>query len=222
MGNSSAVEVCEIFRSIAGETTYAGLKGTFVRLSGCNLRCKWCDTQKAWQSGKKLSIDRVVETLLSTGDQIIVVTGGEPLIQPGSLEICRQMLAQTKTVLLETNGSIDISGVPEGTCVVLDMKPPSSNQSDLMDFDNLDRLSPGDQLKFVIAERADFDWAVALLTRKQIPKTVNILCSAASNILEPGQLADWVIASKLPIRVQVQLHKIFWPGGEDGISLYQV
>jgi 7-carboxy-7-deazaguanine synthase len=138
------LQVCELFRSIAGETTWAGLPATFVRLSGCNLRCSWCDTKKAWEPGRDMPLERVLELLGQDDAGLVVVTGGEPLMQAGTVELCRRLLDRGWEVLLETNGSIDVSGVPEGVRIILDVKTPSSGEHQKMDLGNLVRLKPGD------------------------------------------------------------------------------
>jgi len=210
------LQVCEIFRSIAGETTWAGLPAAFVRLSGCNLRCSWCDTQKAWEPGTDLTIDRILELLEHHDDKLVVVTGGEPLMQSGSIELCRRLLERGREVLLETNGSRDVTAVPKGVRIILDVKTPSSGEHEKMDLDNLMRLKPEDEIKFVIADREDFDWSAALLREHNLPENVNILFSAASDLLRPEKLAGWILESRLDVRLQVQLHKIIWPEGPEG------
>jgi 7-carboxy-7-deazaguanine synthase len=209
------LQVCELFRSIAGETTWAGLPATFVRLSGCNLRCSWCDTQKAWEPGRDMPLERVLE-LLGPDAGLAVVTGGEPLMQKGTVELCQRLLDRGWEALLETNGSLDVSEVPEGVRVILDIKTPSSGEHEKMDLDNLMRLKPGDEVKFVIADRKDFEWRAPLLRKHNLPENVNILFSAASDLLKPEKLAGWILESRLDVRLQVQLHKIIWPGGTEG------
>jgi 7-carboxy-7-deazaguanine synthase len=210
------LQVCELFRSIAGETTWAGLPATFVRLSGCNLRCSWCDTKKAWEPGRDMPLERVLELLGQDDAGLVVVTGGEPLMQAGTVELCRRLLDRGWEVLLETNGSIDVSGVPEGVRIILDVKTPSSGEHQKMDLGNLVRLKPGDEVKFVIATREDFEWSVSLLREHNLPENVNILFSAASDLLKPEKLAGWILESGLDVRLQVQLHKIIWPSGAEG------
>jgi 7-carboxy-7-deazaguanine synthase len=212
----ATLQVCELFRSIAGETTWTGLPATFVRLSGCNLRCSWCDTKKAWEPGSDLTIDRILELLGRYDDGLVVVTGGEPLMQAGTVELCRRLLERGREVLLETNGSLDVSGMPEGVRIILDVKTPSSGEHQKMDLDNLTRLKSGDEVKFVIATREDFDYSASLLREHNLPENVNILFSAASDLLKPEKLAGWILESGLNVRLQVQLHKIIWPGGTEG------
>ena len=212
----AALQVCELFRSIAGETTWAGLPATFIRLSGCNLRCSWCDTQKAWEPGTELAIDRILDLLGRHDDGLVVVTGGVPLTQAGTMELLKRLLDRGREVLLETNGSRDVSGVPEGVRIILDVKTPSSGEHQKMDLDNLMRLKPKDEVKFVIADREDFEWSTSLLREHNLPENVNILFSAASDLLKPKKLAGWILESRLNVRLQVQLHKIIWPSGPEG------
>jgi 7-carboxy-7-deazaguanine synthase len=210
------LQVCELFRSIAGETTRAGLPAAFVRLSGCNLRCSWCDTRKAWGPGTDMPLERVVELLIEKNDKLIVVTGGEPLLQAGTVGLCRRLVERGREVLLETNGSLDVSGVPAGVRIILDVKTPSSGEHEKMDLNNLSRLRSGDEVKFVIADRDDFDWAVSLLDAHNLPENVNILFSPASKLIRPEVLAGWILAGGLAVRLQLQLHKILWPDGDEG------
>ena len=209
------LQVCELFRSIAGETTWAGLPATFIRLSGCNLRCSWCDTKKAWEPGRDMPLERVLD-LLGQDAGLAVVTGGEPLMQAGTIQLCRRLVERGWEVLLETNGSLDVSGVPDEIRIILDVKTPSSGEHQKMDLDNLVRLRPGDEVKFVIADRKDFEWSTGLLKEHNLPENVNILFSAASDLLKPEKLAGWILESKPAVRLQVQLHKIIWPGGTEG------
>jgi 7-carboxy-7-deazaguanine synthase len=162
-----------------------------------------------------MSIARVLE-LAGRAGGLVVVTGGEPLMQAGSIELCRRLVERGCEVLLETNGSRDVSAVPEGVRIILDVKTPSSGEHEKMDLDNLKRLKPGDEVKFVVADREDFEWSASLLGEHNLPENVNILFSAASDLLKPEKLADWILESRLDVRLQVQLHKIIWPGGAEG------
>ncbi len=214
------IEVCEIFRSIAGETSWVGLPATFIRFSGCNLNCSWCDTQKAKEPGQTLSVEGAVKILDSTNNELVIVTGGEPLLQAGSIDLCNKLLIQGRKVMLETNGSLDISGVPAGVIIILDIKTPSSKEDNKMMLENIKKLKPHDEIKFIIADRADFDWAYNLLQSCKLPEGVNILFSPASDLLDAGLLADWIIKEQLNVRLQIQLHKSIWPQGTDGVMLW--
>ncbi|MBW1809447.1 MAG: 4Fe-4S cluster-binding domain-containing protein [Deltaproteobacteria bacterium] len=201
---SDSLRVCELFRSIAGETTRAGRPATFIRLAGCNLRCNWCDTQKAWEEGSLLALKDAIEILSSTPDKLVIVTGGEPLLQAGTLELCRKL---------------DISQLDEAVGIILDIKPPSSGQQDEMDFDNIIRLKPGDELKIVVADREDFDWACEVIDMHKPVESVNILFSPASDLLDPKKLAEWILNAGKEIRMQLQLHKIIWPNEPEGFQI---
>ncbi len=215
MNDAEALEICEMFRSISGETTRAGLPATFVRLSGCNLRCSWCDTRHALEPGRRMTTARVFDLAAGTGDRLVIVTGGEPLLQAGTIGLCTDLVGAGKSVLLETNGSLDISAVPAGVHVIMDLKAPGSGEHDRMDLMNLGRLKAGDELKIVVADRQDFDWSCAMLEKHAPSEEVKILFSAASKIMEPGRLADWLLDSGRQARIQVQLHEILWPDGGD-------
>ena len=161
-------------------------------------------------------LDRVLELVLKRNDKLVIVTGGEPLLQAGTTELCERLLERDREVLLETNGSLDVSGVPAGVRIILDVKTPSSGEHQKMDLDNLMRLRPGDEVKFVIADRADFEWSAALLRERKLPGDVSILFSPAFGLTRPDVLAGWILETGLAVRLQVQLHKILWPGGAEG------
>ena len=217
-----ALRICEVFESLAGETTFAGLPAVFVRLSGCNLRCRWCDTSRAWEGGELVPVDEIVRTVAARGRELVVVTGGEPLLQAGTPGLCQKLCTLGARVLVETNGSLDISTLPDGVRVILDMKPPSSGESQRMDEANLPRLRARDELKIVIADEADFRWALELLDRHPGLPTDRLLFSPLSPGLPPSSLADWILTAKRSIRLQLQLHKILWPDGRDGFPILDV
>jgi 7-carboxy-7-deazaguanine synthase len=216
---ADSLEVCELFRSIAGETSHAGFPASFVRLSGCNLRCHWCDTQRAWKRGLRLPVAKLLEMVLATGDRRVVITGGEPLLQPGTNELCEKLLRAGREVILETNGSLDVSRVPAGVRIILDVKTPSSGESHKMDPGNFERLKAGDELKFVMADREDFDWSCEILDEHNFPESVNILFSPVSERVDPGEVARWLLGSGRQVRIQIQLHKVLWADGTDGVQI---
>ena len=215
-GEDVRLEICEVFESIAGESTLAGLPAIFVRLTGCNLRCSWCDTRYALDPGTSLSISQIVELTTTRRSALVVVTGGEPLLQSGTPSLCKALLAKHKRVQVETNGSLDIACLPPPVQVVLDMKAPSSGACDLMDFGNLARLKPGDDLKIVLSDRADFDWAARLVSGSSLPAGVSVLLSPVADLLAPASLAEWLLDSGLQARIQIQLHRFLWPDGLEG------
>lgn len=215
----ATLELCELFRSLCGETSQVGRPATFVRLSGCNLRCVWCDTQQAWQAGIVRPIQWVTERIVAQGDSLVVVTGGEPLLQPACINLCQALLQAGREVLVETNGSLDISPLPRGVRVIMDMKSPGSGEVEHMDVHNLKRLKPNDELKVVMSDRNDFDWAVELLGTHPLPAGVEVLFSPAAGRLNPESLARWILTARLPVRLQIQLHKIIFPDGCDGVPI---
>jgi len=215
-GPGASVEVCELFESIAGESSQAGQPALFIRLAGCNLRCSWCDTRYALEAGTPLPIARLVELTRDSRCRLVIVTGGEPLHQAATGELCSELLAAGKRVQVETNGSLDTSVLPKQVQVVLDMKPPSSGESERMDLANLARLGSGDNLKIIVADRADFDWAANLVTGARLAQGVVAFLSPAAGLLEARVLAGWLLAAGLDARLQIQLHRLLWPQGREG------
>lgn len=211
------LQVTEIFRSIQGESTRAGLPCTFVRLSGCNLRCRWCDTRHAYEAGPAMSVAQVVARVRELGLDLVEVTGGEPLLQPEAPELLEALAAVARTVLLETNGSQPLP-VRRHWHAILDVKCPGSGMHERMYWLNLERLQALDELKFVIGDRADFDYAVFHIRKHDLARRgVPLLVAPVAGALPLAELAAWILASGLPLRLQVQLHKLIWPGVERGV-----
>jgi 7-carboxy-7-deazaguanine synthase len=211
------LRVNEIFHSIQGESTHAGRPCVFVRLTGCNLRCVWCDTAYAFHEGTSMDEEQVVERVAAYGCSLVEVTGGEPLLQPGSVELMRLLLDRGHEVLLETGGSLPIDVVPPGVSRIVDVKCPGSGECERNLWSNLEALVPGDELKFVLSDRADYDWAAGQVRARALAGRATVLFSAVEGSLPPGDLARWVIDDRLPVRVQVQMHKVLWPGVGRGI-----
>ena len=209
--------VCEIFKSIQGESSFAGLPFTIVRLTGCNLRCSYCDTHYAWTEGEQMSVGDVAQSVEELGMKHVLVTGGEPLLQPSSLELIERLLMERRIVLVETNGSMDISVLPEKAIAIMDIKCPGSGQSHMMDWNNLERLRPIDQVKFVLTDRRDYNWAAEICRKSLIGSCKEILMSTAFGGLSPRELADWMLSDNLEIRLQLQLHKQIWPDELRGV-----
>lgn len=206
-----AVWVTETFTSIQGESSWAGLPCFFVRLSGCNLRCSYCDTTRAYPRGRKTPITSLARAFARSSAAIAEITGGEPLAQPGFRELAVRMrdTGGGRPVLVETNGSLDISLVPDGVIAVMDVKCPGSGEAGAMDRANLKRLRPQDEVKFVVSDRKDFDWACRVVARHKLAGRCHaILFSPVEGRLPAAKLAEWVVKSGLPVRVQVQLHKV--------------
>ena len=208
----------EIFHSIQGESTYAGRPCVFVRLTACDLRCRWCDTPYAFHEGKKMSVDEVIADVESRGCQTVEVTGGEPLLQPDVYPLMRQLLDSGKTVLIETGGHRSIADVPAGVIRIMDIKCPGSGEAEKNDWTNLAHLTKSDEVKFVIADRPDYEYAREIVKREHLPARVNaVLFSPVHGELDTKQLSEWVIADRLDVRVQLQVHKYIWDPQTRGV-----
>jgi len=199
--------VSEIFYSLQGESTYAGLPCVFIRLSGCNLDCSYCDTRYAFEGGEELSVRDIAERVKAFSCNLIELTGGEPLCQPEAIQLMQDLLEDGYKVLLETNGSIDISAVPLDVIRIVDVKLPGSGCFGSFDLANLNYLTKQDELKFVISDREDYQAAVKFIGMHELAGTA-LLFSAVVGRLAPAQLARWILEDKLPVRLQIQLHKI--------------
>ncbi|MDR3620745.1 MAG: radical SAM protein [Paludisphaera borealis] len=209
--------VHEIYRSLQGESTYAGLPCVFVRLTACHLRCVYCDTPHAFQQGEPLSLDDVVEQALKLGDELVEITGGEPLLQDEVYPLMARLADQGRTVLLETSGAVDTSLVDPRVRVILDLKTPGSGELAANVWSNLDRLKPIDEVKFVLCSRDDFDWAVDVVRRHDLTRRCPVLFSAVFGQVNPTDLAAWILESRLPVRLQLQQHKILWDPKARGV-----
>lgn len=202
--------VHEIYRSLQGESTHAGLPCTFIRLTACHLRCTYCDTAHAFQGGEILPLDEVVARALATGDRLVELTGGEPLLQAEALPLMTALADAGRTVLLETSGTIGTEGVDPRVAIILDVKTPGSGESAANLDANLARLKPIDEVKYVVNGRDDFDWAVAHALGHELPSRVAVLFGAVRGKVAPEELAAWILETGLPLRLQLQLHKVLW------------
>lgn len=211
------MRVTEIFHSIQGESSYAGQPCVFVRLTGCPLRCTWCDTDYAFYGGRDCSIDEVLAKVQTYGCRLVEVTGGEPLAQPESLPLMTKLCDAGYTVLLETSGAVDIAPVDPRVHIVLDVKCPGSGMTDRMHWPNLAALTAKDEVKFVLADRRDYDWAREILVQHSLAGRCSVLFSPAFGSLDLRQLAEWILADKLPVRFQIQLHKYIWAPDMRGV-----
>ena len=212
------VTINEIFYSVQGESTYAGRPCVFVRLTACDLRCTWCDTPYAFHEGTKRAIDEVVAEVEQYDCALVEVTGGEPLLQEDVYPLMNELLARGKTVLLETGGHRSTARVPEPVVTILDVKCPGSGEADRMDWQNLDRLRPRDEVKFVISDRADYEYARNAIERHALAtRAAAIHLSPVHGVLDPKTLSEWVLADRLPVRVQLQIHKYIWPPDTRGV-----
>jgi 7-carboxy-7-deazaguanine synthase len=212
------LRVNEIFFSIQGESTWAGLPCVFVRLTGCNLRCRWCDTEYAFYEGGHMAVDKIVEQVRSYKCDLVEITGGEPLLQKDVHSLFRLLLKESFTVLLETSGERDLSLVDRRVIKIMDLKCPSSGEAERNRLSNLQHLSARDEVKFVIANRSDFDWAGVILNQYQLARRVNaVLMSPVFGVLPPAELAGWILGESLPVRLQLQMHKHIWPHDARGV-----
>ena len=207
----------EIYRSLQGESTFAGLPCVFIRLTACNLRCVYCDTPHAFAEGEALDLDAVVTRSLELADDLVEITGGEPLLQPEVYPLMTRLADAGKTVLLETSGAIDTGDVDPRVRVILDIKTPGSGEVDANVWSNLDRLKPIDEVKVVLCSRADFDWAAEIVRSRGLTERCPVLFSAAFGQVDPTELAGWILASRLPVRLQLQQHKILWDPTARGV-----
>jgi len=212
------VTINEVFYSVQGESTYAGRPCVFVRLTACDLRCTWCDTPYAFHEGRKRAIADVVAEVERYDCSLVEVTGGEPLLQEDVYPLMDELLARGKTVLLETGGHRSTARVPDPVVTILDIKCPASGEADRMDWENLSRLRPRDEVKFVINDRADYEYARDAIARHALAgRAAAIHMSPVHGVLNPRTLSEWVLADHLPVRVQLQLHKYIWPADLRGV-----
>jgi 7-carboxy-7-deazaguanine synthase len=202
------MNICDIFFSLQGESTYAGLPCIFIRLAGCNLRCRYCDTPESFDVGQDFDLDQILLEIRKYPCQLVELTGGEPLLQSGSLELMEQLATEGYQVLLETNGSLSIQTVPSTVQIIIDVKLPGSGQPDCFLLSNLQWLKAGrDELKFVVSHRADFDAALAFIQAHDLYKHT-LLFSPVTGELDPAALAAWIMETGLPLRLNLQLHKL--------------
>ena len=208
----------EIYASIQGESTFAGLPCTFVRTTGCNLRCAWCDTPQAFHGGTRMARGEVLARALALKTPLVELTGGEPLLQPGVVPLLAELCDAGRTVLIETSGEADVSRVDPRVHKVMDLKCPGSGESHRNRWSNLDHLGPRDEVKFVLADRADYEWMRAVIAERALAaRTPNLLASTVFGRLSPRDLVAWVLEDALPVRVQVQLHKVIWSADAQGV-----
>lgn len=208
---TQTLRITEIFYSLQGETRTSGLPTVFVRLTGCPLRCQYCDTAYAFSGGELLELDSILERVASYKPRYVCVTGGEPLAQPNCLPLLQRLCDAGYQVSLETSGALDVAGVDLRVSKVVDLKTPGSEEVGRNRYENIELLTSNDQVKFVICSREDYDWAVSKLIQYGLDQRVGeVLFSPSHQQVSARQLADWVIADNLPVRMQLQLHKILW------------
>ncbi len=208
----------EIFHSIQGESTHAGRPCVFVRLTACDLRCSWCDTPYAFTEGHKVSIDDVVGQVKGYGCPVVEITGGEPLLQKDVYPLMQRLLDEKLTVMVETGGHLSIEQVPAGVLRIMDVKCPGSGESHRNDWTNMDRLVAIDEVKFVLKDRADYEFARDVVARYDlVPRVAAVHFSPVHGVLEARQLAEWILEDRLEIRLQLQVHKYIWDPATRGV-----
>jgi 7-carboxy-7-deazaguanine synthase len=216
--DGSMLTINEIYLSIQGESTYAGRPCAFVRLTACDLRCSWCDTPYAFTEGRKMTLDEVTADVGRLGCELVEITGGEPLLQKETITLMERLLAERRTVLLETGGHISIAAVPRAVVKIVDVKCPGSGEADRHHWPNMDLLAPHDEVKFVIADRIDYEYARDVTSRFTLADRVAaVLYSPAHGVLDPRQLSAWILEDHLPVRLQLQLHKYIWGAHVKGV-----
>jgi len=219
-----SLSISELFYSIQGESTRAGLPCAFIRLSGCNLRCRYCDSQYTWEEpDKKFTGTEILNWLDQYPEVMVELTGGEPLLQESVYPLMDDLLDRGRTVLLETNGSLSIERIPRRVTVILDIKCPDSGMHELMDWKNVLLLQARnkdgcrDEIKFVLASKQDFEWAGKIVEKYKLAELFTVLFSPVQGFLAPAELADLILRRRMPVRLQLQLHKLIWPGQKRGV-----
>ena len=213
--NTPSLTISEIFFSIQGESSRAGLPSVFVRLTGCPLRCVWCDSEYAFFGGQSMTLPQIIDTVAGYQARQVCVTGGEPLAQKNCLALLTALCDSGYAVSLETSGALDIASVDPRVSRVVDLKAPGSGESGKNRWQNLEQLTPRDELKFVLASEADYDWAKSVVATRRPERRCPVLFSPVPGRLDPAALAEWILRDRLPVRFQLQLHKILW-GDERG------
>jgi 7-carboxy-7-deazaguanine synthase len=212
-----SLQVTEIFHSIQGESSWMGLPCVFVRLTGCPLRCRWCDTEYAFHGGKRMTLPEILERVGEFRCRLVEVTGGEPLAQKAAPELLRRLADSGHTVLLETSGALPIDALDGRVHRIVDLKCPDSGESGRNRLSNISCLGRGDEVKFVIASRRDYEWARSMIGEHRLLERSGVLLSPVHGELTPRDLAAWMLADQLPARLQVQLHKIVWSPDARGV-----
>ncbi len=211
------LKVHEIYTSIQGESSYAGLPCVFVRTTACNLRCRYCDTAHAFVKGEERSVDDVFQEAHAPGIKLVEITGGEPLLQPGTLVLMQKLLNADHDVLLETSGSLDISSVDPRVVRIVDFKTPDSGEENANHWNNVNALRTRDEVKFVLLSKRDYDWAKRVIERYSLTERCSVLMGVAFEHMPVHSLVEWVLEDNLPVRVQLQMHKFIWAADTHGV-----
>lgn len=209
--------ITEIFESLQGEASHSGIPCTFIRLTGCSLRCRWCDTSYSFHNGSQKTIEDIISQVKTFGHNLIQVTGGEPLEQDNTIELIKQLLTDKYKVLLETSGANSLALVPRETHIVMDLKCPGSNMESRNDLENLKYLKKTDEIKFVIANQEDLDWSLEMLTGHKLSERFQVVYSPAWGLIKPETIAAWMIKYKINARLSLQIHKHIWGPRKKGV-----
>lgn len=217
--SQKTLRITEIYRSIQGESTWAGVACVFVRLARCNLRCRWCDSAFSFRGGEKRSLESILDEVRALNTNVVEITGGEPLAQAACIDLAEELLAQGYTVLIETSGSLPINTLPWGVKRIMDLKCPDSGECGKNHWPNIDCLDADrDEVKFVIASRRDYEWSRDVVGRYTLDKRCRaVLFSPVFSEIEPQALVSWILEDNLPVRFQLQMHKFVWPPEERGV-----
>jgi len=211
------LKVNEIYKSIQGESTYMGLPCTFIRLTYCNLRCSYCDTEYAFYEGHDMEINEIITKVNSFDSNLVEVTGGEPLVQEHCIDLLKALINNENKVLLETGGAITIEKIPKEVTIILDIKCPSSNMADKNLWSNINFLKKDDQIKFVIGNKDDYNWSKDIIKKYKLNNKTEVLFSPVFGVIEPQKIVDWMIKDNLEVRFQIQLHKYIWEHDKKGV-----
>lgn len=211
------MRITEIFYSIQGESSFIGRPCVFIRTTACNLRCTWCDTTYSFYGGEEMSLDEIMKRVASYGCKLVEITGGEPMLQKEIYELCERLLAADYTVLLETGGSLDLAKLDPRVIKIVDLKCPGSGEAEKNYWPNLDILQPHDQIKFVIKDRADYDWTLQVIREHRLDARFHLLFSPVFNEMPLRPLAEWMLADRVQAQLQVQLHKLIWSPDTRGV-----
>ncbi|HSM06959.1 MAG TPA: radical SAM protein [Longimicrobiales bacterium] len=223
MGEEPFLRITEVFHSIQGESTWTGLPCTFIRITGCPLRCVWCDTTYSFHGGERRTLTSLVEEAEAIGTPLVEVTGGEPLVHPNAFELIRRLLDRGFTVLVETSGAVDVAPRDPRCHLIMDLKCPGSGEVEKNLWANLDHLAAGDEVKFVVADRADWDWTAQVIRERGLDARVRdgtlkaLLVSPVHGSVDLEAMAGWILESGLPVRFQTQLHKLIWDPERRGV-----
>ncbi len=211
------MKITEIFKSIEGETSYVGLPCAFIRVTGCNLRCSYCDTTYAYEGGREMSIPSILEEVRGFKTKLVCITGGEPLINKETPLLAEELLKKRYTVLVETNGACDIRALPKAAIKIMDLKCPDSNASPFMHWQNIAYLTPQDEVKFVLSSRNDYEWAKVIIRQHRLTDIARVLIGTASGSIPPKTVVQWLLEDNLNVRFQLQIHKYIWEPQARGV-----